>query len=271
MKPIVLMTDYGLEDGYAGILKGVILGIAPEAPVIDLTHELPPQNVLAGVLTLQRSVSFFPPEAVFVCVIDPGVGTERRSIAARLGDQFFVGPDNGLITLWLEQCERDDQPVEIVTLDQPRYWLSGLSNSFHGRDIYAPVGAHLAAGVPLAELGSPIVDPIFIDIPMPMPINRGWVGHILHIDHFGNLATSIERKHLVAFAENIDNGIPQARVRYGEYVIHGIQSTFGDSPPGSLSAIIDSAGRLSIVVVNGSAQKYLQAEIGDAVRVIRDL
>jgi S-adenosyl-L-methionine hydrolase (adenosine-forming) len=271
MKPIVLMTDYGLEDGYAGILKGVILRIAPEAPVIDLTHDLPPQNVLAGVLTLQRSVAYFPPGAVFVCVIDPGVGTERRSIAARLGDHYFVGPDNGLITLWLEQCEQEDRPIEIVELDQSRYWLDGLSHSFHGRDIYAPVGAYLASGVLLEELGSPIVDPICIDIPMPMPINRGWVGHILHIDHFGNLATSIERKHLIAFADNIDNGIPQARVRYGDYVIRGIQSTFGDSPPGTLSAIIDSAGRLSIVVVNGSAQKYMLAEIGDAVRVVRDL
>jgi len=176
-----------------------------------------------------------------------------------------------LITLWLQACEQRDDPVKIVTLDQPQYWLPTLSQSFHGRDVYAPTGAHLASGVDLADLGTAIMDPICIEIPVPQPTNRGWIGHILHIDHFGNLATNIEHKHLIAFAENIDHGIEKVRIRYGEYTIHGIQATFGNAPEGSLTAIIDSAGRLSLCVVNGNAQEYLKAEIGDGVRVIREL
>ena len=271
MRPIVLMTDFGLEDGYVGIMKGVIEGIAPGATVIDLSHDLPAQSILAGTLALQRAVDYFPSETVFVCVVDPGVGTERRSIAAQFGDKFYVGPDNGLVTLWLEASERRDDTVEIVTLDKPQYWLPNLSNSFHGRDVYAPTGAHLAKGVALADLGTSIMDPICIEIPVPQPTNRGWIGHILHIDHFGNLATNIERKHLIAFAEDIEQGIEKVRVRYGEYTIHGIQTTFGNLPEGTLTAIIDSAGRLSISVVNGNAQEYLNAEIGDGVRIIREL
>ena len=271
MRPIVLMTDFGTEDGYVGIMKGVIEGIIPGATVIDLSHDLPAQSILAGALTLQRAVDYFPAKTVFVCVVDPGVGTARRSIAAQFGDKFYVGPDNGIITLWLEACEKQDLTVEIVNLDQSQYWLPNLSNSFHGRDVYAPTGAHLASGVALKDLGSSIVDPVCIEIPVPQPTNRGWIGHILHIDHFGNLATNIERKHLTPFAENIDQGIEKVRVRYGEYTIRGIQSTFGNLPEGTLTAIIDSAGRLSLSVVNGNAQEYLKAEIGDGVRVIREL
>ena len=271
MRTIGLLTDFGTEDGYVGIMKGVIEGIAPGAVVIDLSHDLPAQSILAGALTLERAVAYFPPETVFVCVIDPGVGTDRRSIAAQLGNQFFVGPDNGLITLWLQACEQREQPVKIVELDQPQYWLPALSKSFHGRDVYAPTGAHLASGVELDDLGTPLQDPICIEIPVPQPTNRGWIGHILHIDHFGNLATNIERKHLLAFAETIEDGIEKVRVRYGEYTIRGIQPTFGHSPEGTLTAIIDSAGRLSLCVVNGNAQDYLKAQIGDGVRVIREL
>jgi S-adenosylmethionine hydrolase len=265
------MTDFGEEDGYVGIMKGVIQGIAPGAVMIDLSHGIPPQDVLAGALTLHRAVEYFPPESVFVCVVDPGVGTRRRSIAARLGRQYYVGPDNGLLTLWLEQAEKQRLPVAMVELDRPHMWRDAISNSFHGRDIYAPCAAHLARGTALADLGSPIQDPICLDIPQPAPTNRGWSGMILHVDHFGNLATNIERKHLVAFAADINLGIPDVLVRYGEYTINGISATFGEARPGTLTAIIDSAGRLSLALVNGNARDYLGAEIGDMVHVLREL
>lgn len=270
LKPIVLMTDFGEEDGYVGIMKGVIQGIAPGAIMIDLSHGIPPRDVLAGAMTLHRSVMYFPPETVFVCVVDPGVGTARRSIAARIGTQIFVGPDNGLLTLWLEMAEKMRLPVTMVELDQPQYWLKDLSHSFHGRDVYAPSAAHLASGTPLEDLGTAVNDPICLDIPQPSPVNRGWSGVILHVDHFGNLATNIERKHLLAFAEDINQGIPEVLVRYGEYAIQGISLTFGNAKPGTLLAIIDSAGRLSLAVVNGNARDYLGAEIGDMVRVLRE-
>lgn len=263
------MTDFGEEDGYVGIMKGVIYRIAPQSNVIDLSHGVAPQDLLGGALTLQRAVPYFAPQTVFVCVVDPGVGTQRRSIAARFNDKYYVGPDNGLITLWLDDAEKAGSEVEIVHLDQPQYWLESLSSSFHGRDVYAPTGAHLAAGVPLNQLGTPINDPVCLDVPMPRPTNRGWTGRIIHIDHFGNLATNIERSHLIAFMEEGERGISRVKIKYGEYTIHGISATFGDEKPGSVVAIIDSADRLSIAVVNGNAQEYLDAEIGDTINVIR--
>ena len=267
---IILLTDFGEEDGYVGVMKGVIHQITPKADVIDLSHSVPPQDVLAGSMTLQRSVNYFEPGSVFVCVIDPGVGTARRSIAAQIGDRFFVGPDNGLITHWLQAAEKRRESITIVELDQPQYWLNQLSSSFHGRDVYAPTGAHLASGLDVGDLGVFINDPILLDIPQPVPTNRGWNGQILHIDHFGNLATNIEKKHLIGFAPDINQGILNAWVRYGEYSIEGISVTFGKSAPGSLVAMIDSAGLLSLAVVNGNAKEYLDAEIGDSVRDIRE-
>ena len=267
---IVLLTDFGEEDGYVGIMKGVIHQISPQSDLIDLSHTVPPQDILAGSMTLQRAVDFFEPGSVFVCVIDPGVGTARRSIAAKIGDRFFIGPDNGLITHWVQEAEKHHQTISIVELDQPQYWLGSLSNSFHGRDVYAPTGAHLSTGLEITQLGTLINDPVLLDVPQPIPTNRGWDGQILHIDHFGNLATNIEKKHLVAFAPDINLGIPNAWVRYGEYSIEGVSATFGKATPGSLVAMIDSAGLLSIAVVNGNAQEYLDAEIGDTVRIIRD-
>jgi len=267
-RPVVLLTDFGEEDGYVGIMKGVIHQIAPHTPTIDLSHFVPPQDVLAGSMTLQRSVDYFAPGSIFVCVVDPGVGTERRSIAAQIGERFFIGPDNGLITLWLNEAVKRHESIEIVELDRPQYWLESLSKSFHGRDVYAPTGAHLSAGLELSELGTVINDPVLLDVPQPNPTNHGWEGQILHIDHFGNLATNIKRKHLIAFSPDISNGIPNVRVRYGEYTIQGISTTFGESIPGNLVAIIDSADFLSLAVVNDNAQEYLKAEIGDTVRVI---
>lgn len=267
-RPVVLLTDFGEEDGYVGIMKGVIHQIAPHTPTIDLSHFVPPQDVLAGSMTLQRSVDYFAPGSIFVCVVDPGVGTERRSIAAQVGERFFIGPDNGLITLWLNEAVKRHELIEIVELDRPQYWLESLSKSFHGRDVYAPTGAHLSAGLDIFELGTVINDPVLLDVPQPKPTNHGWEGQILHIDHFGNLATNIERKHLIAFSPDISNGIPNVRVRYGEYTIQGISTTFGESIPGNLVAIIDSADFLSLAVVNDNAQEYLKAEIGDTVRVI---
>lgn len=271
MKPIVLLTDFGEEDGYVGVMKGVIAGIAPAAPVIDLSHGIPAQDVMAGAITLERSVEYFPEGSIFVCVVDPGVGTPRRPIAAQIGERYFIGPDNGLITLWAQEAQKRHQSIRMVELNQPQYWLPTQSRSFHGRDVFAPSAAHLCGGVPLEALGTFIFNPIFLEIPLPAPINRGWSGHILHIDHFGNLATNIERRHLIAFAADIDQGIPQVRVRYGDYTINGISATFGSAKPGTLVAIIDSAGRLSIALVNGNAREYLGAQIGDTVRVISEL
>ncbi len=196
MSIITLLTDFGLKDGNVGVMKGVIWKIAPEAQIADLSHLIPPQDVQDGALILSRSAPYFPPGTVHVAVVDPGVGTTRRPIAARLGGQFFVLPDNGLITLLLEQAEAASEIVEFVHLDQAQYWLPAVSHVFHGRDIFAPSAAHLANGVLLTELGTPIHDPQRLKFPVPTRTDLGLLGEVIHIDHFGNLSTSIRRQHL---------------------------------------------------------------------------
>jgi S-adenosyl-L-methionine hydrolase (adenosine-forming) len=260
LKFITLLTDFGLQDGYAGILKGVIWGIIPDVQVCDLTHQIEPQDVMAGTLALGRAAPFFPPGTVHIAVVDPGVGTQRRPLAARLGTQYFVGPDNGLITTLLSSSELHGEPVKIIHLDQPRFWLPLVSNVFHGRDIFAPAGAHLAAGVPLEEMGTPISDPVRLDLPVPQQTARGWHGQVVHIDHFGNLATNIEQGHL--------GEKPLLEVRIGRQVVRGLACAYGDGKAGDLLALFDSSGRLSLCVVNGSAARYLQARSGDPVEII---
>jgi len=154
-------------------MKGVILGIAPQARLVDLSHGIGPQDVRAAAFVLGRIAPYFPDGTIHLVVVDPGVGTQRRSMAARLGPQFFVGPDNGVATRWIGRAERTSQPMSFVVLDRPEHWLPGVSPVFHGRDVFAPVAARLANGVPLAELGSPFEDPVRLDLPEPTAIQGG--------------------------------------------------------------------------------------------------
>ncbi|MBE0698582.1 MAG: SAM-dependent chlorinase/fluorinase [Anaerolineaceae bacterium] len=259
MKVITLLTDFGLSDGYTGVMKGVIYRIAPDVKIIDISHLVHPQNVREGSLILNRSYPFFPEGAVHVAVIDPGVGTTRRPIAARIGSQFFVCPDNGLITHALEQAEKAGEAVEIVHLNQPRFWLEQVSNVFHGRDIFSPVAAHLANGVALLDAGSPVTDPVRLHLPAPEQRQNRWYGEIIAVDHFGNLSTNFKPAHLENFSHPI--------IRIGGREIGGLVRTFGDRPPGSLVALIDSDGSLAIAVAQGSAARELAAKVGDPVEV----
>jgi S-adenosyl-L-methionine hydrolase (adenosine-forming) len=256
---ITLLTDFGTQDGYVGIMKGVIWGIAPQVQIADLTHEIAPQDILAGALALARCAPFFPPGTVHIAVVDPGVGTRRRAIAGQLGDQFFVGPDNGLVSLLLETAQAAGQAATLVELDQPAYWLTQVSSSFHGRDIFAPVGAHLANGTPLLKLGSPIHNPLRLAVPQPSPTPHGWTGQVVHIDHFGNLATNLGTTHLAH--------LPTFHIKIKGIEIHGMVKSFGERQVHELAAMLDSDGRLAIAVVNGSAAQLLQARVGDPVEV----
>jgi len=256
---ILLLTDFGTRDGYPAVMKGVIWSIAPQAEVADLAHDIPPQDVLAAALTLGRAAPYFPAGTVFVAVVDPGVGTSRRPLAARLGAHLFAAPDNGLLTVVLQKAERSGAPVELVHLDRPGYWLPQVSRTFHGRDIFAPVAAHLANGAALTELGTPIADPIRLRLPEARRTRQGWQGEVIHIDHFGNLATNLGREHLPPAGE------VEIRIR-GERIA-GVAEAFGEKPAGSLTALIDSAGALSIAVVNGSAAERLHAGVGEVVEM----
>ncbi len=259
MAVITLTTDFGLKDGNVGVMKGVIANIAPQVHLIDISHDIPPQDVFAGALILSRSVPYFPENTIHVGVVDPGVGTQRRPIAAHLGKHFFVGPDNGLCTLIWQAAQKLGLPNAFYHLDKPKFWLQDVSHVFHGRDIFSPVAAHLANGVPLEELGTRIYDPIQLEIPEPRFSNGVWSGEIIHIDHFGNIATNIMREHLSNEAV--------VSVNLCGHTIYGLVNTFGERSPGELVSLFGSTGNLIVSVVNGDAAHHLKAKNGDPVAV----
>jgi len=262
MTPIItILTDFGLRDGFVAVMKGVILGLAPDVRLVDVTHLISPQNVREAAVVLSRSAFYFPEGTIHIFVVDPGVGTDRRPIAAQIGQQRFIGPDNGALTMALARAKREVWPVEIFKLDQPRYWRPEISHVFHGRDIFAPVAAHLAQGVPLAVLGSSIIDPVLLPLSPIEHTPDGLRGEITHVDHFGNIATNIRADDLA--------GLGQVTVRARNAEIAGLVQTFGDRPPGELIAFINSAGELAVAVVNGNAGQRLGARAGDVVEVVR--
>jgi S-adenosylmethionine hydrolase len=258
------MTDFGIKDGNVGVMKGVIWGISPNAQISDLSHTIQPQDVREAALVLARSAPYFPEKSIHLVVVDPGVGTSRRPIAAQIGAQYYVGPDNGIITLLLEKAEQAGEKTEFVDLNDPRYWLPEVSFVFHGRDIFAPVAAHLSIGAALKSLGTPFENPVRLDFPQPEKTVAGWRGELIHIDHFGNLSANIRSEHLGEALQTKE----KITVRAGGVEIKGLANTFGERPVGELIALIGSTGNLIVSVVNGSAFERLNAKPGDLVEVI---
>lgn len=258
---LTLLTDFGLQDHFVGVMKGVIQEIAPQTRMVDISHQIRPQNIVQAARMLAEAAPYFTPGTVHVAVVDPGVGTDRRAIAAQIGAHFFVAPDNGLLTPLLERAEAQNEAIQIVRLDQPRYWLPEPSRSFHGRDVFAPIGAHLVNGIPLAKLGSLITDPVRLSLPQPVQTTAGWEAEVVMVDVFGNLSTNLPAGWLpedsAALAVQI-NGV----------TIQGITRAFGDAESGALIVTIDSRGALAISVVNGNAAEHLQADVGNQVNVI---
>lgn len=259
MNNISITTDFGLKDGNTGVMKGVIYGICPDAKIVDITHLIEPQNVLQAGLVLARQVFYFPQNSVHVVVVDPGVGTIRRPIAARIGTQLFVGPDNGFLTPAYEHAEKEGWPIKIVHTDKPEYWLPQISDIFHGRDIFAPVGAHLAAGVALESLGPVVNDAVRIDLPRVQCDGDVVSGEIVHIDHFGNLVSNIHREDL----DDFNN----ASVEFHELRFDQISRTFGERAAGSLMALYCSTGFLMVSKVNGNAHEDLKCDVGSVIIV----
>ena len=260
MPIITLTTDFGLKDGFVGTLKGVIWSICPAAQIADISHSIAPQNVLEGAYALWRAHPFFPAGTIHVAVVDPGVGTRRRPLAARLGMQTFVGPDNGLFTPMFAQAEKNAWPLEIVELTNERYFLQEVSRTFHGRDIFAPVAAHLANGVPLAELGPVLPDPVRLAMPGPERTPTGWHVHITVMDIFGNLTTDLPAATLA--------GQTNLVFRLGKRQVHGLVESYGHAQPGELVALVDSENYIELAIVNGSAAQVTGAQVGDVVEVV---
>lgn len=263
MKCITLITDFTEKDGYAGIMKGVILNIAPQAVIIDITHEIPPQDIRQAAILLDRSAPYFPAGTIHVCVVDPGVGTERRGIIAQLGSQFFIGPDNGIMTLLYQRAVRDELEIQVYALQNPDFQLSPVSHTFHGRDIFAPAAGHLANGAPLSSFGEPVSDLVLLDFLVPTRTDRGWQGEVISVDAFGNLACNFESHHFV-HPESVE-------IRIKERMVNGLSRTFADRQPGEVVALLDSFGQLSICVVNGSAENVLGVRVGEPVWLIEKL
>jgi S-adenosyl-L-methionine hydrolase (adenosine-forming) len=260
MPVITLTTDFGIRNGFVGTMKGVIHGIASNTQIVDISHTIAPQDIREGAYTLWRAVPFFPKGTVHVYVVDPGVGTKRRSLAARLGDHYFVGPDNGMLTPLIEDAERNKQSIEIVHLNNPKFWLPKISRTFHGRDIFAPIGAHLANGVPLRELGTPFNDPVRLELTHPEKTDNGWIAHVTVIDIFGDLTTDLPASALQ------DRTDVRFRLRGAE--VDGITESYGHKQAGDLVAVVDSEEYIEIAVVNGNAAQQLGAEVGDMIEMI---
>ena len=257
---ITLTTDFGHKDPYVGVMKGVVLSICPEARLVDLTHEIPPQGVSEAAFVLAQSFAYFPSGTIHVAVVDPGVGTSRTPIIARTDRHFFVGPDNGVFG-WVE---RSAPFVEVVAVQNPEVMLPSVSNTFHGRDVFAPAAAHLACGRELSAFGPRLSRWAVLDHPEPEIQEAAIVGQVLWVDRFGNLITNIARTHLEGWAR----GGPFA-IGIGPTAVDGVSTSYAGVEPGQALAIFGSSGFLELAVNRGSAARAFSAKRGDRVRVVR--
>ncbi|HEV8635640.1 MAG TPA: SAM-dependent chlorinase/fluorinase [Chloroflexota bacterium] len=247
-----LLTDFGLEDVYVGVMKAVILGIAPKAQVIDLTHAIPPQDVLLGALVLEDARPYLPKGAAVVAVVDPGVGSARAALAARSGGRFFVGPDNGLLT-W---CLGEDAAV--VRLESARHRLPEVSSTFHGRDVFAPAAAHLLMGTALELMGPRVGGWVRLERPAPRRRPDGSLeAHVVAVDRFGNLILDARPADLP----------PRPVFRVGDRRIEGLVRSYA-AAGGQLCALVGSFGRVEIAQPNGAAAQALGLGRGADVTVV---
>ena len=266
---ITITTDFGTEDGYVPAMKGTVLDICPGARFVDVTHEISPQDVMEAAFVLRTACPYFPDDVVHLVVVDPGVGTDRRAVALRANDQWFVGPDNGVFPLVLNQA-----PFEAaVELNDPAFWRSDVpSTTFHGRDIFAPAAAHLAAGRSVNEIGTPLdtLEPLRWAAPSAdAQTVQGWV---MHIDHFGNCITNIRRSAL-AEAAGLNaaaplEAIPPLKVYTGNTVLHELQPTYGAVPEGDPLLLFGSTDHLEVAANGGNAAELLDIRKGDSVRLL---
>lgn len=266
---IVLTTDFGTADAYVGVMKGVILGINPSASIIDLSHDVAPQNILQAAFILGTSHKFFPDGSIHVVVVDPGVGTHRRPLLLVTPTAQLLAPDNGVLSHMIaEHLKTYPEKAGVVSLPEPlsafhlnksNYWLEPVSNTFHGRDVFAPVAAHLSLGVPPEEVGEPVEECSWLPSPRPSIQGDAIVGEVIYIDRFGNLVTNIPEDGMLATTNSVE-------VKGRK--IHGLSRTFHDDSyqaSDGLLALVGSHGYLEIAVKDGSAALTLAADVGEPV------
>jgi len=253
-----MTTDFGMQDGNVGVMKGVIYGLNPQVRIVDLSHDIEPRKITQAAFVLSRHYRYFPAGTIHLVVVDPGVGSERRALIVQTAEASFVAPDNGVLTYVVRDARRAIK--HIIDITNPRFWLDHISPVFHGRDIFAPVAAHLSLGVPVFAFGEEVDD--LVTFPLPQ-VERGGgelKGQVAHIDRFGNLLTNIYRRDLLSWRE--------IKVRVGNRELAGLSRTYADGQEGEVIAYIDSSEELAVAVVNGSARDLLGAQVGDEVEVV---
>jgi S-adenosylmethionine hydrolase len=257
---ITLTTDFGYRDPFVGIMKGVIAGINPNARVIDLSHDIPPQDIMAGALVLRHSVPYFPAGAIHVAVIDPGVGGARRPLLIECDGNYFVGPDNGVLSLALA----GKPPARIIHLSNSTYHLQPVSATFHGRDIFAAVAAYLSLGIATVAFGEPVETFVRLNLPEVSRTAGGLIGEILYIDSFGNLFTNIAERDLTGLSAD------RLVISLRDATILGLASHYAAAVEGELVALVNSWGLLEIALYKGSARQRTAAQIGDKIEIMLD-
>jgi S-adenosylmethionine hydrolase len=255
---ITLTTDFGEGSRYVPAMKGVILSINPEARIVDVTHSIPAQDIRCGANVLAETTRWFPADTIHIAVVDPGVGSTRRIVYARIGSQQFIAPDNGL----LSRLASAEAPTKIVAIEKQEYWLPGVSATFHGRDIMAPVAAQISLGLNPEKLGEPVEQ--LVDLPWAevQQVANRIEGEVIEVDSFGNLITNITRAML--------EGVPTDEtviISCEEHETQGIFATYSDQPTMTFMAHVGSTGRLELAVVDENASAMLGVRVGAPVRV----
>ncbi len=249
---ITLTTDFGTSDPYVAAMKGVILKINPETKIIDISHDISPQNIYETAYVLDKAWRYFPDGTIHIVVVDPGVGTDRNALVVKAANAFFIAPNNGVLTYVV------DGPFEAVSITNPPFWNQPVSSTFHGRDIFAPVAAHLSLDTPLSEFGEPVTS--LVTLPKTKPYfgsDGSLVGHVIHIDRFGNVITDISR----------DDVPRNPAIHVKNYVIEELSPFYAEGD--ELIALIGSDEKLEIAVKNGNAAESLNLSVGDDIVVRR--
>jgi hypothetical protein len=255
---ITLITDFGISDHFAGTMKGVILGICPDAQIVDISHQVTPFEVAEGAFLIAQAYRYFPKGAVHVIVVDPGVGTSRRPILLETAGQYFVAPDNGVLTMvYLEQKKR-----KVRAITNEKYFLQSVSRTFHGRDIFSPVAAHLAGGVKPSRFGKPVEDYMRLSFDKPVrTARRGWTGAVLKVDRFGNLITNFPAQDFPQIEKQ------PFEMQVGLQMVRRLAQNYAECGPGEVFAIAGSSGYLEVSSSQASAARILGCGVGAPVEL----
>jgi S-adenosylmethionine hydrolase len=257
---IALLTDFGSADHYAGTLKGVLLSLCPEATLVDITHDIPPHDVLTGALELAACYKYFPAGTIFLVVVDPGVGSARRGLVADTGDYRFVAPDNGVLSLVFHEA----RPRRVVDLTERRYARPTVSKTFEGRDRFAPAAGWLAKGIELTAMGRPVSHWQVLEVPEPQVGDRRLTGQVLRVDRFGNLVTNIDRKRFDLFRQ--EAGI---QIAIDGHSVDQLVATYAEAPAGAVCALFGSTDHLEVALNGGNAGRSLGLGRGAVLQIDR--